>query len=341
MIKQKIYSLQVFRGFAALSVAIFHSALYLNQYHQNIPDSVYQFFRFGQFGVDFFFVLSGFIIFYAHFETSKGFNPAKKYLLKRLIRIFPAYLPISICLLLLASYSQAMVSDYSVWSSLLLIPDDKKPILGVAWTLIHEMIFYLIFLLFFFSKRFFYFFLIIWTISNITLNGNFQESGLGYYFNILNIEFLLGILCAWIFLNAKLNKNKGLFFTICGVILFIFSYCLFVNQEEYFHNLYLAFGFALIILGFVILENTTSLNFSKLLIELGNSSYSLYLIHTPLISLFMKSGFMSNYFEHYYITIFLLTTFSVIFGFFYYSFWEMPSLEFLRAKMRQYFRTYN
>ena len=66
MAKQIINSLQVFRGMAALAVVAHHAALSTDAFVQSMPEGWQRLFDLGALGVDFFFVLSGFIIMHAH-----------------------------------------------------------------------------------------------------------------------------------------------------------------------------------------------------------------------------------------------------------------------------------
>ena len=66
MAKELINSLQVFRGIAALAVVAHHAALSTDAFVQSLPGGWLRVFDLGAFGVDFFFVLSGFIIMHAH-----------------------------------------------------------------------------------------------------------------------------------------------------------------------------------------------------------------------------------------------------------------------------------
>ena len=114
------------------------------QFVERPPSIVEEIVNRGYLGVDFFFVLSGFIILHAHLKDSSGAYAARKYLTKRLRRIYIPYLPVSIALialyLMLPSVSQGS-RDWSLLTSLTLIPTERPPALPVAWTLIHEMTF--------------------------------------------------------------------------------------------------------------------------------------------------------------------------------------------------------
>ena len=58
-----LLSIQVFRGLAALLVLLFHASLIVEKSKYFDQTSIETIFHFGDAGVDFFFVLSGFIIY--------------------------------------------------------------------------------------------------------------------------------------------------------------------------------------------------------------------------------------------------------------------------------------
>ena len=61
--KSQLASLQVGRGLAAMSVVFAHAALGTRDFVAPLPQIAQSVFSFGWLGVDFFFVLSGFIIY--------------------------------------------------------------------------------------------------------------------------------------------------------------------------------------------------------------------------------------------------------------------------------------
>ncbi len=86
MDKKRFNELDVFRGIAALAVVLYHYFYRYEQLyqHQAIP---VQWSRQGLYGVHFFFLISGFVIFWS-LQRSPGI---KAFLLSRFSRIFPAY----------------------------------------------------------------------------------------------------------------------------------------------------------------------------------------------------------------------------------------------------------
>jgi len=154
-------SLQAGRAIAAILVVLFHlgSTIAQTNYYGIKAFSIP--FSFGNAGVPFFFVLSGFIIFNAHRKDIFKPKNLSTYIKKRLIRIYPTYWMIFLPVFLVAVLSPGLRNSVSrdPWtflSSLLLMPQDfivtGKTALPVAWTLQYEMIFYLFFALLIFSR---------------------------------------------------------------------------------------------------------------------------------------------------------------------------------------------
>ena len=92
--------LQIFKGIAAIIVVLHHAIGSIKYYH-NIEYPILNYIgSFGKFGVDFFFLVSGFIISYAAFYKYSEPNSFSNYLKNRLIRIYTPYLPIGIFMLI-------------------------------------------------------------------------------------------------------------------------------------------------------------------------------------------------------------------------------------------------
>ncbi len=133
----KINNLQALRAFAALAVVIFHTG-YIPPHLRAV----------GSFGVDIFFVLSGYIM--ARIcEKNTDF-----FLRRRLIRILPPYWTLTLLLFVVALGDPALLGSTSpdpveLLKSLFFIPFFKssgllRPLLFVGWSLNYEMFFYLL-----------------------------------------------------------------------------------------------------------------------------------------------------------------------------------------------------
>lgn len=126
-------SLQALRAIAALAVAVFHFGL---MPATNLP------FGIGASGVDVFFVLSGFII--AHSSS----RSARHFLARRLIRVLPAFWAATViaAMFTLQNMDLAGASGWLVQSLFYLPePSGRPPLIFVAWTLVYELAFYLLY----------------------------------------------------------------------------------------------------------------------------------------------------------------------------------------------------
>jgi exopolysaccharide production protein ExoZ len=334
--KFQIESLQMFRGFAALAVVAHHTALSTGAFVGALPEPLATWLGMGLLGVDFFFVLSGFIIMFAHMDDASTAASIKRYALKRFTRIYPAYLPVGVGLIVLyvaiPDLSAAGGRDYSLLSSLLLVPADGPPALSVAWTLVHEVMFYGVFMLFFASWRWLAGGLLIWAAVICTTHYFYTPTGwLRYPLSLLNIEFMLGVSAAWLVRSQALNGRGRQIAALGGSITGLALWLMTQNQTAYL-RLVLAIGLALVVVGFALYEKSEIIRWPTLLMTLGNASYSIYLIHNPLLSMSQRvAGRMGLTWPLAMVFGVLL---SVLAGWIYYRVVERPALRFCQHQMR-------
>lgn len=144
----RLSNLQILRAFASTWVVVFHSLFVVEKYiHTSSP--VLSFLgNYGYFGVDLFFVISGFVIYYA---TNPHTISAGGFLRKRLQRIVPPYLSLTLLYVLVWYALPQYFIDFQfsldkLVRSLLYISFsvNAEPVLTVGWTLEYEMFFYLL-----------------------------------------------------------------------------------------------------------------------------------------------------------------------------------------------------
>ena len=267
------------------------------QFVERPPSMVEEIVNRGYLGVDFFFVLSGFIILHAHLKDSSGANAAGKYLTKRLRRIYIPYLPVSIALialyLMLPSVSQGS-RDWSLLTSLTLIPTERPPALPVAWTLIHEMTFYLIFSLSYFTRHF-VLAVAAWTISIVltwAIGWKSNISAFTYILSPQNLEFIVGMASAYGF--SKLSPKWCVPLIGCGLTGILGYIALGASEPYAVDRVWFGVSLGPIVLGAAMLERVTVPTPIPWLLLVGNASYAIYLVHNPVVSLAVRLGAMLN-----------------------------------------------
>ena len=289
--KKKYDYLQMFRGLAALSVVLHHAAMSTDTFVGRLPMIMQQILSKGYLGVDFFFVLSGFIIYSSHHNDEKGILSLKTFVIKRFIRIFPPYWPISLTLLasysLLPGLSQGNRGEISLISSILLVPDSAPPALSIAWTLIHEMIFYMFFASFFLSSRVFFVCVIAWfswivvELLFAPLSVKQYSPVLAVFLNPINIEFILGMFVA--FIHGRFSDKMLWCISLLGMLI-LFFLLPFVDFSNDNARLVIGFMFSFVVLAAVLFEKRKAYSRPSWLVKLGDASYSIFLIHNPILS---------------------------------------------------------
>ncbi|WP_299228497.1 acyltransferase [uncultured Psychroserpens sp.] len=273
MAKHKYFSSVIaLRGLAALVVGLFHFTKGFSH-----DDSVMKMLTsYGWMGVEVFFVISGFVIPYSLLKKGYKLKHYGKFLLKRIVRIHPAYV-LSIFGVIILNYLSTQFQIYEgkpfQWSTELIAQHffyvveffDNVWLNPVYWTLAVEFHYYIIIGLL----------IAVWNLSNKNwIAITFVLFVMLSFVNIENVKFLrytdifaIGTLCAFL---KKEIINKGLYLIAAAVLVIIISY----NHG--------------IILGILTFSSSIIMafydaNFNKgALLFLGNISYSLYLLHVPI-----------------------------------------------------------
>lgn len=167
----KLQSVQALRGLAALLVVFYHiRALETLSIAANGLEEVTwmdRVFSNGYAGVDLFFVISGFIMVFVTKGAQTGFQPAADFLFARATRIYPVWWVFAGIVAIYMAAAHGLPNGTDGWQtvsrsqppvdyvvkSFLLLPQAEFPILGVGWTLVHEVYFYAVFALFMLLPR--------------------------------------------------------------------------------------------------------------------------------------------------------------------------------------------
>jgi peptidoglycan/LPS O-acetylase OafA/YrhL len=333
--------LQIFRGIAAIMVVIHHSIGSLTYYdHLDNPFLIF-IGKLGKYGVDFFFVLSGFIISYSSYYKLKQPNAFKNYVVNRVLRIYVPYLPIGILMLLLYTYIPSFSSverSISTVTSLTLFPDGN-PALSVAWTLTFEITFYILFSMMFFSKKLWNCFVAFWIAGILVFNIYFLSDSNNTYnpvirtvFSLYNLEFLLGYFLSLLILKKIiLNKNITLVLILLLTVEFLYCFYFKISYYKFFNDTQVSIIVFLTLYYYVTYYNY-EIKKTALFMLIGNATYSIYLIHNPLQMIVIRLLPKSNTWPYAVFVIFFVIVISCIIGYTYYKIFEV----FLLNKTKSY-----
>lgn len=297
--KTKIVSLEAARFVAALLVVLHHATLIPTEPRFLGHEPMGGFFFPGHMGVEFFFVLSGFIIMHAH-QTDLG-RPDRlgSYLWRRISRIYFPYWAVLAVLIPAYLFTGMGTPDkrdplYLI-SSIFLIPQSSQPVLGVGWTLTHEVLFYALFSLFILSRRLMVPALAGWSALILCNQYVWQLPFPGaFVLSLYNLLFIMGIGCALV-LNSRDVSRPGLMLAL-GLGVVALAWALELDGLLAWDVQRFVYGAAsvLAVLGLVGLERTGRLRPPSWLVTLGAASYALYLVHAVVQSMVLNLVFHSK-----------------------------------------------
>jgi peptidoglycan/LPS O-acetylase OafA/YrhL len=261
--KSRIEVLDSLRAIAAMAVLVFHTS-----YH----------FNFGRYGVQLFFIISGFVI----FKTVESTKTVKEFAIKRFFRLYPAYwIAIIITTIFVNIFSKTKHVSIKEFLFNLTMFQEHFKIENVDWSywsLTPELFFYfyMAVIIFFKATRFIFPICIAW-LCIILLNYFLKIEDYFIWIKFFNIRhgqlFIAGIM----FYRIFYKKGNLIHNYIILAITFITSILVYTPQYN-LRDILIVIPITYILFFLFIYEK---LNFLKLkpLIFLGTISYPLYLIH--------------------------------------------------------------
>lgn len=307
--KKRFQELDSLRGIAVILVVLFH--LTMKRKETNLE------FNLGVTGVDLFFLISGFVIYF----SLTNIKTSKEFIVNRFSRLFPTYwfcvsfTYVLILILSITSYkiNHISVSQYLANMTMLQYYFKCKNIDGSYWTMLIELIFYIGILCVFYFK----------SIKNIKIIGTILTilvliltifSGYTYARNILLLIpfleftplFFAGILFYKIYSekNEKLENYFLLFMCYLSQII-LFKYSVrsvgIISLKEYM--LMQAIYFSLFIL---FVNGKLKFIISKPFLFLGKISFPLYLIHQKISNYFILPLLVNKFHINFWIASLLI-----------------------------------
>ncbi len=313
---RKYASIQALRAFAATMVLL---------YHANVLSIGYA-------GVDIFFIISGFVM-----GKVGGNERPIEFAGKRMARIVPLYWTITllVCGLSLVPglFRHFEFDSSSLLYSLLFVPyyDPEGhvwPLIVPGWTLNYEMFFYIIFtvsLLTWFPRSIASFAIV----SLVALRLVFSQAGAvsDTYTNPMLLEFVVGLLLSAFRIVPGLIASVILL--SAGVVSFgALNFADLSNIGTWGRVLCLGIPSVLIVFGSVFVEMNGFWPRVRLIEAIGDSSFSLYLLHGPIVSFaerFLHVGLVTK-------TLVVLTL-SGCLAILSYTFFEKPAANLFRRKL--------
>lgn len=295
---ENLKTLQAGRGLAALAVVLFHLNVAIFGTAKYWPDEITPLLRAGNSGVEFFFVLSGFIMVLVHRRDVGKPGAAWQFLMKRFRRVYPpfwvALAGILAAKVLVPTLRNAgdLSPEYMVASTFLL-PTDRLPLLDVAWTLQLEIQFYAFLAVLLWRPRLGLPLMLAWLCGSIILAFLPAPYPFTYVFSKYNLLFLFGMVAA--LATPRLLPALRWPLIASGSALFIALWLQACFGERTVFTIWgLGLGAALLITGAVVAERQGEIRIPSWLDALGAISFSLYLVHFPVLSFGAKLLFAAN-----------------------------------------------
>lgn len=286
--EKEFVGLEAGRGVAAILVVLAHATGWAG----NDPP-FFGLFKAGTAGVDFFFVLSGFVIAHAHRADIGRPDSLLRYMWRRTTRIYPTWwmsILFAVPLIRLFPGSRSDI-DWSIGyvvENIVLWPMPGYPIVSPGWSLQHEMLFYILFGLVIVDRRLGVLVFGCWGAA-IAVAMPFQlDFPASFLLHPVNTEFFFGLALAFA------GIRWGWRALVLGVSLFLLGMILQTQVEQpwaefardpILRRFLYGGASALAIAGLIGLRIGGGI--AK---WLGDLSYPLYLIHFPLLYAFFRMG---------------------------------------------------
>jgi exopolysaccharide production protein ExoZ len=325
---ERIDSVQLLRAAAALAVVTDHFRLFGN----------------GAWGVDIFFVISGFIMCYITQKSGDHFFS------KRIIRIVPLYWLGTIGVFCVALAFPSLLNNtkadlVDLVKSLLFIPFQKgqyiQPVLFLGWTLNYEMFFYFLFALSIAINRSYRWIICSTALILLALAGklfSFENPIPKFYTSGILIEFAFGMLAYQIYSlrighwTTPNSHSKWLYILYAIVALGSLAALPLLEGVSRIVGRGIVWGIPAFLFFLASIRCLSGRQLPKAALWLGDASYSLYLFHPYIIAVFIKffRSFDSPTIQGYFMTVceIILCCF---FAIFIYHFIERPLTSFLKS----------
>lgn len=307
-----VTQIQALRAYAALSVVFYHLGGSLASERYFAFGHLNYFTSFGYSGMLLFFVLSGFIIHQIHAGDFGHPQRFWRYSAKRLFRVFPLYL---VLLFLILGFALAtgigaggIPRDWSTFlATILLLPQNPDvvggtgaPIIIVAWSLQYEMVFYAIMGLFILDRRIGWVVVcgltVLWLIFRIGGRSDIFPAFLQLKFFLF---FFFGVASSVVYNSGFLTKQAPTLLRLALAALALLYFASLASMvategefsliDQFVTQVVIGIVASILIVGATAVERNSGRKAGRFVCRLGDWSYSIYLLHFPVISAVSKA----------------------------------------------------
>lgn len=340
---QRFVELDALRGIAVILVLLSHYT-WAYDYHFKILNEHIFHFPYGGFGVQIFFMISGFVI----FMTIEKVDSVKHFAINRFTRLYPTYwISIMITLTVITIFPVPTLGHYNwvdvlknftMFQGFLKAPHVDQ----VYWSLQVELLFYIIIAIIYYTKQLnrIEFYSLLWlfmVIVTLLFDFLFEK-----YLRVLAILdhaplFIAGMM----FYKVKLKKSYYLNHIIIGLSLVIFLFSLYFQLIDRGEIGISIVPFLLIICAFLIFYLLIYFDVpflrNKYLLFLGFISYPLYLLHNVIgYSLIYR---LKMIYDNQFFYVVVTTLLTIFFAYIMTKFMEQPSKWLKKTLTKKYVRS--
>ncbi|GGF25856.1 acyltransferase [Halobacillus andaensis] len=330
--RRRLSLVQISRAIAILFVLLGHANIV---FYSGIG---YDWFQMGQWertgGVDFFFIVTGFMIFYLYHNKAGVKGASIDFIKKRAIRIYPLYWIFTLLALAAVYVIPSIGEPYSmdvILKSIFTLP--TEPVLSSAWSLSHIVFFYFLFSTYLFKPNLFKPIIMLWIVITALVETKLIVNIDTFLFSFSSLEILFGSFVAY--LSLKRNFKYSTLFIIVGFIGYLSVWLNNIYHIADIHTpTFYCLSAMMIMLG-IAEKDKVERRVPKFLSYLGDASYSIYIAHGPFLQLYFL--FMQKYqltsSVHPFILMVSILALTTISSCMVYSIIERPLNQYLRTKL--------
>ncbi|MEP6947687.1 MAG: acyltransferase [Ginsengibacter sp.] len=339
--------------FLAISwVFVYHLNDFLvKNYHVGGIKIIQTIFGNGHFGVELFFVISGFVLSlpFARYYLKQGKKVyVKQYFLRRLTRLEPPYFLIMIFLFFVESGRHFDVAKRLVphllasllYAHNIIYPGSLPAVNSVAWSLEIEIQFYImmpllayIFILQKTTRRT----LLVAVMIVMPVIQYFCKSETLFFYQFLQY-FIAGFLLADIYINydqqyfyKPANRIKKNVLTISGMLVFMGILIIPTSRTNLIYTIFIPLAIVLFYCIVLFIPFWKRIFSVKWISIIGGMSYTIYLLHGSVMAIFgrfsVKYGITNEYSVYFIIQFFIMATLTMIASSLFFYFIERPCMQ--------------